>query len=810
MDSFEKRRVPNNPNGSLPDLDNGFVDLNYGFPEEFRGSKLNIEEDTNFLTGVFDFNAIANKFKNDSFKLELNSFLVGRSSIVQGSNKNELKDYLLKNKKKPKYLYFLDDEEVGRKKYISNSKSYILDAIISSNISKIINKGNTIFNFKISYQEKYFRYRVVFPFNKFKYEERLSNKYGLIIESKNFDGINVFLNDIGIDFPNNLKEEIKSNFKPFLINIKNDKTKVEEIYYYTPNFILKDLENTHIIQHLKILLDGWVTERKSIFGNGINIEKLVLKILNILYQKSKDADNFLNILLLPSNQKNKTILEQLFFRIDNKFGDENFTKLVEYLYEIWKLSTFSDFEYKEYNTTNGASSLPYKSNKFLGFYYSNTDLEFNNKIINVSIETGEYEYTYEYSFREKIKVPKKKEIVLHYNYHSFQPVLLTEIVENSNLEVAGKIPAFFLLANESIAFWSNVLTSVEYGVDILTTISGVGNIAKFRHLAKLANVASRVKKFQNAAKFANTVSKIKLAAGTIEVASGTVNVLIKLSGADSDFARALQKYLFYLELATLAGELKGAVKQKIRQKIKKHAKEALSKKEDIVKLQKNAGNLDEVKEIDDVVKHLDEVAELERDIAKFTIENKGKNITAKQFNKVAKRIFKAHGVKLHLVESGKLFDLWKSNPIFATFHHSKFKNRRYEIVLDGPAIYFFKGIDNIGRKFEMSSYTLQHELFHLEFWFKMNKKYPKLAELYNRIPNVLHELDVIGNFVKQNRIDITTKWDLENILYDIDTLNENIQRFPIWRSNAEKLLGKTKFELKDFDNWNLNTHIKKL
>jgi hypothetical protein len=175
-------------------------------------------------------------------------------------------------------------------------------------------------------------------------------------------------------------------------------------------------------------------------------------------------------------------------------------------------------------------------------------------------------------------------------------------------------------------------------------------------------------------------------------------------------------------MVTLAGELKGAVKQKIRKNLKKSAREALSKTDDITKLRKNAKNLDEVNEIEDAIKHLDEVAELERNIAKFTIENKGKNISLKQFNKVAKRIFKAHGVKLHLVESGKLFDLWKKKPIQGVFHHSRFKNGRYQIVLDGPAIYLFKGIDDLGKTYKVSSHTLQHELFHLELWFKMTKK----------------------------------------------------------------------------------------
>jgi hypothetical protein len=73
------------------------------------------------------------------------------------------------------------------------------------------------------------------------------------------------------------------------------------------------------------------------------------------------------------------------------------------------------------------------------------------------------------------------------------------------------IPAFFLKANEDQSFWSNIITSIEYGVDVLTTFSGIGNIAKFRHLTRVAEVASRAIKFNKVVKYANVVSKLPTA-----------------------------------------------------------------------------------------------------------------------------------------------------------------------------------------------------------------------------------------------------------------------------------------------------------
>lgn len=92
--------------------------------------------------------------------------------------------------------------------------------------------------------------------------------------------------------------------------------------------------------------------------------------------------------------------------------------------------------------------------------------------------------------------------------------------------------------------------------------------------------------------------------------------------------------------------------------------------------------------------------ELFRDISKkFIVINRGV-LTQNQFLKIARQIEKHFGTKLCWVDRNSyefkdLFKKWQNEPIFAVFHSSIFKNGRYGIVLDGPAIYFFNGISNM-------------------------------------------------------------------------------------------------------------------
>lgn len=197
-------------------------------------------------------------------------------------------------------------------------------------------------------------------------------------------------------------------------------------------------------------------------------------------------------------------------------------------------------------------------------------------------------------------------------HHPFYPIYLKDIEnQETDMKLDAIFPAFMLKANRDKQFWSNVMTNAEYAADIITTLSGIGNIAKFRYLTRVAEAegASAVTKVE---RVANILRYVKGAAGVVEITSVSVNLMLKTTGArDAEFGGSLSKVLFFLELITLSGELTASMKLEL----KKSAKESVEASDGALR-----------------VKHTELFAELNqiaygtrlifiRELQKFLIEN---------------------------------------------------------------------------------------------------------------------------------------------------------------------------------------------
>lgn len=169
-----------------------------------------------------------------------------------------------------------------------------------------------------------------------------------------------------------------------------------------------------------------------------------------------------------------------------------------------------------------------------------------------------------------------------------------------------------LRAAEDKAYWSNVITTAEYAVDIATTFTGVGSILKAGRLLKVLNSGHKL--VYKTRTVTRIITAAKAAVGFIEVTSGTVNALLKLSGStDTAFGRAISEYLFYLELLSLTGELtvalRGALKKSARNILEvgfdgtRSGRQLENKLDDLVK----KGELDEAGKTK-VVDEVEEVA----------------------------------------------------------------------------------------------------------------------------------------------------------------------------------------------------------
>ena len=93
---------------------------------------------------------------------------------------------------------------------------------------------------------------------------------------------------------------------------------------------------------------------------------------------------------------------------------------------------------------------------------------------------------------------------------------------------------------------------------------------------------------------------------------------------------------------------------------------------------------------------------------------------------------------------------------------------------------------------EVTAYTVEHELMHMKLWHKMTKEFPELRDQYLRISPMIHEEYVISEMLKSVK-----KWDVEDVLSDIKSLNKNFRR----PSGLEDV------GIDYFKKWNLEDHI---
>lgn len=398
-----------------------------------------------------------------------------------------------------------------------------------------------------------------------------------------------------------------------LKNAKGDD--ILKVLYYVPIGMFEKIKPQFIWAVLDETLKGFVTNA------GINKDDIVLRILEGLAKSTNDSDKFLEELLKNITPK-ETRLSALFYRIDG----QNYANLIKLLWRIWTQTKFiyPDVEKNpDYKETTGPLFLPYRSEKSIGFYFTSLSVDkITSKRIKVEYGTGEFETVTKYTVKDNIPYQDKEEVKNIVFYHPYHPVYLVKTDNQQDfafedLKDETIIPMFLLYINENKSFWQNWQTAGEYAVDILTTVSGVGNLAKFRHLTKLnklAQAAKGVKGAEKVAQTSNILRYIKGAAGVVELSSGSLNFMLKITDKRNESPyKELSEFLFYLELLTLTGELTAPLKVGL----KKSAKEAIEKSDGVLRKQYDElfGELYKVANIDskillknkEFVKHLEDL-----------------------------------------------------------------------------------------------------------------------------------------------------------------------------------------------------------
>lgn len=156
--------------------------------------------------------------------------------------------------------------------------------------------------------------------------------------------------------------------------------------------------------------------------------------------------------------------------------------------------------------------------------------------------------------------------------------------------------------------------------------------------------------------------------------------------------------------------------------------------------------------------------EKSRDSDKYIIKASEDKLSKKDFIKISEIIKRKHGFDLYWIDRNTeefqtLYRAWYNNPKYGFFAEKKMITS-YGIEVD-EGLYFFEGIASGGRIFEINTYTVQHELFHLQLYKEIEKITNK------RIPNRIHEEYVMHQLLKTK-----SRWVEDDLINDLNIINK--------------------------------------
>ena len=375
-------------------------------------------------------------------------------------------------------------------------------------------------------------------------------------------------------------------FRYWLIRYNTNYTEIDsnDLMVYLVNlFTVTDLSILPY-ETKKTLLTGILEDNFWIIGdwyfNELNEEEAIVKIVQSIargtvttIENVDEINTFMDYLEgVYDTSDSKSLYEVLYRRINQNVNRKN---LVNAIYSLWSISHYNPYRSGEFEAeildkftyrekrpedfSRYASPLVinYKSDKTLNYYETNFSFRFVNKNGNqiLAAQDGE-ELGTKFNF---------------YEYRIFQPVSLLRTdnengtympVINGNPEDPNNlIPLFYLKYVDDFNDWESFKFVVGVVVDVALTFTGVGNLAKLRHLRHVAKLKWGLPEF-------------KIIIGALEFTSGVASLTQSFLTNDcqihsnpdgspptdpSDpnfhnyqFCKELSQFLFWLEMATIS------------------------------------------------------------------------------------------------------------------------------------------------------------------------------------------------------------------------------------------------------------------
>jgi len=442
-------------------------------------------------------------------------------------------------------------------------------------LNKCIDTVHTFPDFRIIVdlynQETY--YQLAFPYTKNLNKKRVRLiDYAIVMRFDLYhqlEGVLQLLNINGFD-QNIIRDLIQSSFNAAFNGAKGQPNQLDWLYAQAPDYVIINRGEDILLEDLSQLLKVYVDEI------GVNEERVVIRILQALaaiYFRDAENTDFINTqadallnTLITRRVKKQTLFARLYDKMnDSDFGEDNFTKLMQFLYNIWLFSSWAKQENYDNDNTTGPESIAYTNTKILGFNNNEFAFKFKDDKTGFFIET-----TRRQRVGGSIKDGTGGFAITKTLYHPFQPLRMPEIPENGEFTInSDLIPAFYLKAFDDKGVWDNFQKGVWLAIDILTIATGVGNILKFRRLFQLAKAGG-----QQLSKLA----VFKIGVSGAEITSGTLSAMLTLTDSckpatvtgEKSICQHMHEYLFILDLASLSTDavISSLLKKKARDILK--------------------------------------------------------------------------------------------------------------------------------------------------------------------------------------------------------------------------------------------------
>ncbi|WP_338840974.1 EndoU domain-containing protein [Flavobacterium ginsenosidimutans] len=415
-------------------------------------------------------------------------------------------------------------------------------------------------------------------------------------------------------------------FKYWLIQYSDDYTKINanDLVVYIVN-LFDPVELSYLSYETKInLLDKILRDNFWIIGNWgfnkLNDEEAILKIIKCIAKELplenlnySEIDKFMDLLnkIFDYNKK-LTLYEVLYDRINdttffNDDGRGNKGRLVKAIYNLWTESKFNPqhskteiaqnalnyFNYTSYNCRWQFDSddpsiifpildedaapmlINYESEKILLWYKDNFNFSFYDNKILAQEKIKDYGYqpfgVYNIFQPIALKITNADDTIIRMPAKGItEGASITDFIDNC-------FPVFYLQYLDDLGDKSDTKETISTIVDVVLTFSGVGNIAKLRHIKDL----SLLRKFLIAGEL-SAIESVALARAWSGLTSGfqaimgvasfvhrytTASCTIYYDNEQNppnindpqyqkyQLCRSIEMWLFALEILSLSGDL---------------------------------------------------------------------------------------------------------------------------------------------------------------------------------------------------------------------------------------------------------------